>query len=86
MGKRYAIFFDAIWDGRGTKNPEVIKGYFARKQPYFDPIFCEDINDANLWKTRKGAQAVIDHHKICGYKYLDCTIIELDVEEMKIIG
>tara|TARA_R110000796_G_scaffold105733_4_gene216038 strand:+ start:311 stop:571 length:261 start_codon:yes stop_codon:yes gene_type:complete len=85
MGKRYVVFFDGLWDDYGTQEPKEIKGYYANKQPnYGNWSFCEEINDAKLWKTKNGAQKRIDHQKECSYRELVGEIIEIEVEEMKI--
>ena len=84
MGKRYAVFFDGLWDAYGTQEPKKIKGYYSTKQPNYHWSFCENINEAKLWKTKNGAQKKIDHQKICSYRDLVGKIIEIEVEEMKI--
>lgn len=82
MSTRYAVFFDGLWDNYGTQDPTEIKGYYATKQPNYHWSFCDDINDAKLWKTKKGAQKKIEHQKICSYRNLVAKIIEIEVEEL----
>ena len=86
MGKRYTVHFEGKYKCNFTNEPEVeIKGYYSQKQPDYHWSFTEDINKAKLWKTKKGAQDKIDHQLCCSYRTLVGTIVEIEVEEMKII-
>lgn len=79
--KKYAVYFEGKcdWYGHG---PEVeIKGYYARLQPNYDWSFTDDVNNAKLWKTEKGANNKIRHQKQCAYQNLVGKIVEVEVNE-----
>jgi len=87
MSKRYTVYFEGKWKSPIRSDAEIeIKGYYSQKQPNYDWSFTEDINKAKLWKTKKGAQDKIDHQLCCSYRTLVGTIVEIEVEEMKIVS
>ncbi len=62
---QYAVHFtgtQTLWNPK-TKTNDVIdtNAYYALKQPTYEWCFTEDLNEANLWKTEKGARKVIKH-------------------------
>jgi hypothetical protein len=81
MIKRYAVYFEGNCDWHGTKPEVEITGYYAQSQPNYDWSFTSDLNEAKLWKTKRGANAKILHQKQCVYKDLIAKIIEIEISE-----
>ena len=57
-----------------------IDGYYADKQPNYHWSFTNDIALARIYKTKQGAQRLIDHQNICSYRYLKSEIVSVSVE------
>jgi hypothetical protein len=85
-GKRFAVYFEGIWNRYNTFPGIQIKGYYAEKQPNYEWSFTEDINKAKLYKTKGGAKERIEHQKICSYRELIGKIIEINFQEVGVIS
>ena len=75
---RYIVRFYGEWNRYGTTESEEINGYYAKKQPRYEWSFTDNILEAKIWKTQKGAENQIQHQRECSYRDLNAQLFVID--------